>query len=95
MSTGYTFGHETYCIEPEDNFSFGDWKFKDNDELVDGHNRKCPTCEKRESKNGHDPCIKNLPGVRFACCGHGVHEGYIMFENGTLIRGMFKIEHGY
>jgi hypothetical protein len=33
-----------------------------------------------------DPCIGKLPGVIFACCGHGQETGYIAFENGTVIR---------
>lgn len=51
----------------------------------------CKLCGKRRPKNGHDPCIKNLPGVIFACCGHS-KEGYIMFENGVTIRGKFKVD---
>jgi hypothetical protein len=40
---------------------------------------------------GHDPCIADLPGVAFACCGHGSRRGgYIYFTNGTLIRGLFR-----
>ncbi|KKM83850.1 hypothetical protein LCGC14_1305030 [marine sediment metagenome] len=33
-----------------------------------------------------DPCLGKLPGVISACCGHGLHEGHIRFENGTRIR---------
>jgi hypothetical protein len=33
-----------------------------------------------------DRCIAGLPGVRFACCGHGVGEGYINFDNGVVLR---------
>jgi len=32
-----------------------------------------------------------LPGVKFACCGHGIHEGYIFFENGVHIAGTFEV----
>lgn len=40
-----------------------------------------------------DPCLGHLPGVAFACCGHGkdtvsrehFQRGYIAFENGTII----------
>lgn len=58
--------------------------------------RKCPECKQFETKEGHDPCIANSPGVRFACCGHGKYEGYIMFNNGTIFKGklivtIFKI----
>jgi hypothetical protein len=37
-------------------------------------------------RHEHDPCIANLPGVLFACCGHGVGRGYVAFENGITIR---------
>jgi hypothetical protein len=33
----------------------------------------------------HDGCIPNLPGVRWACCGHGVREGYLVFEDGRTL----------
>jgi hypothetical protein len=52
--------------------------------------RPCGTCglalhfpgpeEGRRWWGAHDPCIAELPGVRVACCGHGVAERY---EPGT------------
>jgi hypothetical protein len=54
--------------------------------------RACAKCGLRRPTSGHDPCIANLPGVIFACCGHGVEQGYILFENGINVRGFFKIE---
>ena len=35
---------------------------------------------------GHDPCIHDLPGVRFACCGHGEprSRGYVSCPRGVL-----------
>lgn len=34
-----------------------------------------------------DPCLGLLPGVKYACCGHGEPAGgYIYFENGVTIR---------
>lgn len=53
---------------------------------------KCLRCRKTMTKEGHDPCIANLPGVKYACCGHGKTEGYILFKNGIVIRGKFKVE---
>ena len=49
--------------------------------------RACENCGKRRTKDGHDPCIANLPGVLFACCGHGRRDGYVHFENGMTLRG--------
>ncbi len=51
--------------------------------------RPCPRCGELPTPEGHDPCIANLPGVRAACCGHGVEPGYVMFETGHVIRGQF------
>jgi hypothetical protein len=53
----------------------------------------CPKCGAAEPcrETGHDPCIKNLPGVAYACCGHGRWStpAYVMFKDGRVIRGDF------
>lgn len=46
----------------------------------------CVGCGERRTSEGHDPCIANLPGVIFACCGHGNRDGYIKFEDGRCLR---------
>lgn len=52
----------------------------------------CKRCGK-PPVNGHDACIAGLPGVEFACCGHGKRErAYIAFTNGTVVRGFDVIE---
>jgi len=49
-----------------------------------------------KDKNGElttpDPCLGLLPGVYAGCCGHGDEEGYLYFENGTVIRFEKKLE---
>jgi hypothetical protein len=49
-----------------------------------GYNEKklCVLCKEPRTSKGHDPCIANLPGVLYACCGHGIHNGNIKFEDG-------------
>lgn len=47
---------------------------------------RCVSCKERRTPDGHDPCIANLPGVLFACCGHGKEEGYIKFIDGRVLR---------
>ena len=55
---------------------------------------ECPQCHLRREKDyGPDPCLGELPGVDFACCGHGGHpgttmtgSGYIDFSNGKTVR---------
>lgn len=52
--------------------------------------RACGALEP-DRETGHDPCIKNLPGVQYACCGHGRGEGYVMFDGDDrrVLRGAF------
>lgn len=65
------------------------WYFKNGKIAIESV--KCKKCDKMPTKEGHDDCISNLPGVKNACCGHG-EEGYIFFTDGTVIRGVFSIE---
>lgn len=46
----------------------------------------CGRCQQERTPERHDPCLGTLPGVAFACCGHGRVDGYIYFENGITIR---------
>ena len=54
----------------------------------------CTKCEKQKltytpTDGGHvehDTCLGVLPGVISACCGHGTHEGHIIFENGVVVK---------
>jgi hypothetical protein len=34
---------------------------------------------------GADACLGVLPGVRGACCGHGVSQAYVLFDDGTRL----------
>jgi hypothetical protein len=52
----------------------------------------CVKCGKFPTKEGHDACLGTLPGVIDACCGHGVREAYIHFENGVTLRGSLVTE---
>ena len=49
----------------------------------------CPRCNNKPTKEGHDPCIANLKGVKAACCDHGLglkEHAYIFFEDGRVVR---------
>lgn len=48
--------------------------------------RVCRQCQEVVVPDQPDPCFGMLPGVDFACCGHGDGEGYVIFANGTHIR---------
>ena len=77
-------GHEVYFL-PEIN----EWVYADNGKPLNEEERFCIKCGLFPTSEGHDPCIKNLPGVIAACCGHGTTSGYVSFENGLVIRGDF------
>lgn len=64
------------------------WYFE-NGELA-SESIPCKKCNNPPTKEGHDDCISNLPGVINACCGHG-GEGYIYFSDGTVISGVFNV----
>lgn len=85
----YGRGHKIY-FDSVDN----KWKYVDNDELYDSEKgRPCTHCGKEIDDSGVDPCLGKLPGVKFACCGHGNPKySYITFENGVVIRGFTKTE---
>jgi len=45
----------------------------------------CKKCGMERTQDGDDPCIANLPGVLYACCGHGVWRGYLKFADGRTL----------
>jgi len=66
------------------------WRYEDDDSLVrdNWRSRPCGHCGERFNEGGHDPCIANLPNAVNACCGHGEpREAYVVFEDGTELRG--------
>lgn len=91
----YTRGHkiewdeaaEVWCYadtgEPVSKAAGGIWEGMAGD-------RPCAYCHQMPTAEGHDACLGELPGVRYACCGHGVeHEGgafqgYIFYEKWPL-----------
>lgn len=61
----------------------GGWRYLDNDALVlEEGDRPCVECGEMPTPEGYDACIGHLPDrVTWACCGHGVEEGYIRWGN--------------
>jgi hypothetical protein len=47
---------------------------------------ECPLDSWSAGGEAVDPCLGILPGVEFACCGHGDRDGYVKFVNGKVIR---------
>ncbi len=88
--TGYgtrQFGYPTYCAEPDLDYPFDNYRYVDTGESTGEVEYPCPACGKYPTDEGHDPCIANLPGVRYACCGHGVGQPYLSLDSGKCIRG--------
>lgn len=73
------------------NAETGKWQYEDTGEEIENNYRSCVRCG-RDNINGDDACLGHLPSVKFACCGHGVNDGYIWFENGVHISGQFRID---
>ena len=81
MTKGYFHGHEIE-ISP-----LGGWVFSDSKNPVTD-----VPCKKCGKIGDPDACLGTLPGVDFACCGHGNREeSYVKFTNGVILRG-FIIE---
>jgi hypothetical protein len=62
--------------------------YLDNNEQVPdqpAQRRPCARCGLPPTETGDDPCIANLPGVIYACCGHGGY-GYVTFDDRRCIR---------
>jgi len=61
----FHFGHPIY--RDNDN----EWRYLSDNSHFDFENPKpCYKCKKERPSSGHDPCIENLLGVKFTCCGH-------------------------
>lgn len=58
----------------------GEWRYLDG-KPADAP-RPCPRCGRMPTTEGDDACLGHLPGVSFACCGHGVGPGYVIYEDG-------------
>jgi hypothetical protein len=52
------------------------WRYMDG--APDDDSRPCPRCGQHPTPEGHDACLGTLPGVKAACCGHGVEDPYVM-----------------
>lgn len=79
MVKSFIYGHPVKYINNE-------WIYMDTKENINNTPlRKCPKCGQFPNQDGYDACFGKLPGVSYACCGHGLGKGYIKFKNGTVI----------
>ena len=69
-------------------FQDGQWVYEDTHEPIKAAPRRCRRCGRGPTDTGHDRCLGELPGVKYACCGHGVSvQAYVWFTNGKYLRG--------
>jgi hypothetical protein len=64
------------------------YRWWNNNLKTSGNDRVCKLCKKKTKIIDGvecDPCLGKLPGVKFACCGHGAQEGYILFDNNVRV----------
>ena len=55
------------------------WIYEDNGEIfLDDCQRPCKKCGRMPTKEGFDACLGYLEGVKYACCGHGITERFII-----------------
>ena len=73
MIKSYSRGHEIY-------YDGKIWRYTDNKETVNNM-RPCKRCGRIPTKEGYDACLGHIEGVKSACCGHGVEEPYVVYEN--------------
>lgn len=57
------------------------WIYSDTKELI-ADERPCKKCGNRSTDEGYDHCIGYIKGAKSACCGHGVEEGFVLYEDG-------------
>ena len=88
-ASSHAMGHPIIYVD-------GEWFIKETGELcTDEATSKlaCVKCGLLATKDGHDPCISNLPDVDYACCGHGLSFDkvgyqipYIKYTDGNVVR---------
>ena len=59
-----------------------EWVWEDDGSPVLLNERPCVRCLLPPTPEGHDACLGRLPGVKGACCGHGLEQPQIMKEDG-------------
>ncbi|WP_427340876.1 hypothetical protein [Caloranaerobacter sp. DY30410] len=62
-----------------------EWVYSDTKESIKNE-RPCARCGKMPTTEGYDQCLGYIEGAVSACCGHGVEEGFILYEDGNCKR---------
>ena len=75
VAESYIFGHPVIWDE-----KLNDWVWEDTKEPYSKRPKRCPQCSKLPTKEGYDPCIGEIPDAISVCCGHGIEDGYIVWD---------------
>lgn len=76
MAKAYSRGHGLFYTDK--------WYYLTDGSIFD-NSKACKKCGHHPTKEDHDYCLGTLKGVKHACCGHGVKNGYIIFNNDEKI----------
>jgi hypothetical protein len=55
------------------------WLYADDDSPIT-NDRPCAKCGMMPTAEGYDACLGHIDGAKHACCGHGVTEAYVIYE---------------
>jgi len=53
------------------------WVYSDDKSSIEKE-RPCIRCGELPTKEGYDTCLGHIPGLKSACCGHGVEAPYLI-----------------
>jgi hypothetical protein len=68
------------------------WMYVSDGQPIEGNLRACTVCHQAPDEDGHDPCIRSLPDVVNACCGHGNQDrAYVVFTDDLRMRGQAAV----
>jgi hypothetical protein len=92
VACSYFRGHPVVCFSGEACERYADDLTSTVDEEGQSVERPCVLCGLLAAPDGPDPCLGLLPGVKAACCGHGVEEAYVWVGHGT-VRGQQALDY--
>jgi hypothetical protein len=75
MVKSYYRGHPIYFTQDTQ-----EWLYLDDNTSADIE-RPCVICHKFATLEGYDPCLGHIESAKSACCGHGVHQGYVVYDD--------------
>ena len=73
----------------------GQWIYTDTRQptATTWRERPCGYCGQFNTPEGHDACLRTLPNVTNACCGHGeIRLAYVQYASGEEKRGSAAID---